>query len=63
MLLANASSASLPPTSHGSGPGWFATPFLYDSCIHYFTQVYYSDLISETWTDIRDRWPKPVIKK
>ncbi|MGO4881249.1 MAG: hypothetical protein ACLP59_10545, partial [Bryobacteraceae bacterium] len=36
----NASSASLPPPSHGSGSGWFATPFLYDSFIHYFTPVY-----------------------
>jgi len=26
--------------SHGSGPGWLATPFLYDSFIHYFTPVY-----------------------
>jgi hypothetical protein len=26
--------------SHGSGSGWFATPFLYDSFIHYFTPVY-----------------------
>ena len=40
MPQANASSASLPPPSHGSGSGWFATPFLYDSFIHYFTPVY-----------------------
>jgi hypothetical protein len=26
--------------SHGSGSGWFATPFLYDSFIHYLTPVY-----------------------
>jgi hypothetical protein len=26
--------------SHGSGPGWFATPFLYDSRIHRSTPVY-----------------------
>src|SRR4030095_7348036 len=26
--------------SHGSGSGWFATPFLCDSFIHYFTPVY-----------------------
>jgi segregation and condensation protein A len=38
--LPNASSASLPPPSHGSRSGWFATPFLYDSFIHYFTPVY-----------------------
>src|SRR6266567_6043289 len=29
-----------PPPSHGLGSGWFATPFLYDSFIHYFTPVY-----------------------
>src|ERR1039458_7206354 len=29
-----------PPPSHGLGSGWFATPFLYDSLIHYFTPVY-----------------------
>src|SRR5215831_17136544 len=40
MPLLNASSASFPPPSHGSGSGWFATPFLYDSFIHYFTPVY-----------------------
>ena len=40
MPLANASSASLPPPSHGPGSGWFATPFLHDSFIHYFTPVY-----------------------
>jgi len=40
MPLSNASSAASRPPSHGSGSGWFATPFLYDSCIHYFTPVY-----------------------
>jgi hypothetical protein len=29
--LPNASSASLPPPSHGSRSGLFATPFLYDA--------------------------------
>jgi hypothetical protein len=29
-----------PPPSPGSGSGWFATPFPYDSFIHYFTPVY-----------------------
>jgi hypothetical protein len=38
--LSNASSAASRPPSHGSGSGWFATPFLYDSFIHYFTPVY-----------------------
>jgi hypothetical protein len=40
MPLANASSATLPPPSHGPGSGWIATPFLHDSFIHYFTPVY-----------------------
>ena len=40
MPLLNASRAALPPSLHGSGSGWFATPFLYDSFIHYFTPVY-----------------------
>ena len=38
--LSNASGAPFPPHPHGSGSGWFATPFLYDSFIHYFTPVY-----------------------
>src|ERR1043165_7239086 len=36
----NASMATLRSTTHDSGPGWFATPFLYDSFIHYSTPVY-----------------------
>src|SRR5271166_1088401 len=40
MPLSNASSAASRLPSHGSGSGWFATPFLYDSFIHYFTPVY-----------------------
>src|SRR6516225_1523191 len=38
--LSNASSAASRLPSHGSGPGWFATPFLYDSFIHCSTPVY-----------------------
>jgi len=38
--LPNASSAALRLPSHGSGSGWFATPFLHDSFIHCFTPVY-----------------------
>ncbi|HXX24213.1 MAG TPA: hypothetical protein VEO19_13780, partial [Terriglobia bacterium] len=38
--LSNASSAALRPPSHGSGPGWFATPSLYDSFIRYSMPVY-----------------------
>ncbi len=38
--LSNASSAASRSPSHGSGPGWFAIPFLYDSHIHYSTPVY-----------------------
>src|SRR3989442_2636441 len=40
MPLSNASSATLPPPSHGSGPEWFATPSLYDSFIRYSMPVY-----------------------
>jgi hypothetical protein len=29
----NASRAALRPPAHDSGPGWLATPYLYDSCI------------------------------
>jgi hypothetical protein len=36
----NASKAALRLATHDSGPGWFATPFLYDSFIHYSTPVY-----------------------
>src|SRR5437867_3900356 len=38
--LSNASSAALRPPPHGSGPGWFATPSLYDSLIRYSMPVY-----------------------
>jgi len=40
MPLSNASSATLRPPSHGSGPGWFATPSLYDSFIRDSMPVY-----------------------
>ena len=40
MPLSNASSAASRLPSHGSGSGWFATPFLHDSFIHYSTPVY-----------------------
>src|SRR5215831_701192 len=36
----NASMAASRLATHDSGPGWFATPFLYDSLIHYSTPVY-----------------------
>lgn len=38
--LSNASSAVSRPPPHDSRPGWFATPFLYDSFIHDSTPVY-----------------------
>ena len=38
--LTNASSAALRLPSHGSGPGWFATPSPYDSFIRYSKPVY-----------------------
>ncbi|HEY4959476.1 MAG TPA: hypothetical protein VII29_01355 [Terriglobales bacterium] len=36
----NASMAASRLTMHDSGPGWIATPFLYDSFIHNSTPVY-----------------------
>jgi len=36
----NASRAALRLPAHDSGPGWLATPYLYDSCIRNFTPVY-----------------------
>jgi hypothetical protein len=36
----NASMVALRRATHNSGPGWFATPFLYDSFIHNSTPVY-----------------------
>src|ERR1700733_10172967 len=36
----NASMAALRLATHDSGSGWFASPFLYDSSIHYSTPVY-----------------------
>jgi hypothetical protein len=36
----NASRTTLRSATHDSGSGWFATPFLYDSFIHYSTPVY-----------------------
>ena len=36
----NASMAASRLATHDSGSGWFATPFLYDSFIHYSTPVY-----------------------
>jgi hypothetical protein len=38
--LSNASSAASRLPSHGSRPGWFATPSLYDSSIRYSMPVY-----------------------
>jgi hypothetical protein len=36
----NASRAALRLPAHDSGPGWLATPYLYDSFIRDFTPVY-----------------------
>src|SRR5258706_16434702 len=56
MPLSNASSAASRPPSHGSGSGWFATPFLYDSFIHYFTPVYPDAIHAE---GLRHIWREP----
>lgn len=42
----NASMAALRLATHDSGPGWLATPFLYDSFIHNSTPVYPGALIT-----------------
>ena len=39
-VAVNASMAALRLATHDSGSGWFATPFPYDSFIHYSTPVY-----------------------
>jgi hypothetical protein len=47
----NASRAALRLPAHDSGPGWLATPYLYNSCIRDFTPVYPGalQLGSKTW--------------
>ena len=45
-VAVNASMAALPLATHDSGSGWFATPFPYDSFIHYSTPVYPGALIT-----------------
>jgi hypothetical protein len=45
--LSNASRAALRLPSHGSGPGWFAIPSLYDSFIRYSMPVYPGAI--QTW--------------
>jgi hypothetical protein len=39
-MSVNASRAALRLPAHDSGPGWLATPYLYDSFIRDFTPVY-----------------------
>ena len=50
----NASIATLRSATHDSGPGWFATPFLYDSFIHYSTPVVPKTLTPPVGRLIRD---------
>src|SRR5258707_15831050 len=47
----NGSRAALRLPAHDSGPGWLASPCLYDSCIRDFTPVYPGalQLGSKTW--------------
>jgi hypothetical protein len=61
MPLSNASSAALRPPSHGSGPGWIATPSLYDSFIRYSMPVYPGACVA-VGTPITERPPhRPVL--
>src|SRR5439155_5877003 len=46
----SASRAALRLPAHDSGPGWLATPYLYDSCIRDFTPVYPGALHLESIT-------------
>src|SRR5258707_1198503 len=48
----NASRAASRLPAHDSGPGWLATPYLYDSCIRDFTPVYPGAL------QLRPKFPK-----
>jgi hypothetical protein len=45
--LSNASSAASRPPSHGSGPGWFAIPCLYDF-FHHCSMPVYPDAIQDS---------------
>jgi len=52
----NASMAASRLATHDSGPGWIATPFLYDSFIHNSTPVYpgaLSNLLDEVACALR----------
>jgi hypothetical protein len=56
----NASMAALRLARHDSGSGWFATPFLYDSFIHYSTPVYpgaLNTLLRVNQTSVEDGLP------
>ena len=49
----NASMAASRLATHDSGPGWIATPFLYDSFIHNSTPVYPGALSSLLGCDLK----------
>ncbi len=51
MSPVNASRAASRLPAHDSGPGWLATPYLYDSCIRDFTPVYPGALHLASKTD------------
>ena len=50
--MSNASSAASRPPSHGSGPGWFAIPCLYDF-FHHCSMPVYPDAIQDNWQNLR----------
>ena len=50
--LSNASSAASRPPSHGSGPGWFAIPCLYDFFHHCSMPVYPDAIQDGVMTDL-----------
>src|ERR1051325_6661254 len=52
--------ATLRSTTHDSGPGWIATPFLYDSFIHYSTPVYPGALRTLLGLSVGGHRPAPI---
>ena len=60
----NASMAAFRLATHDSGPGWLATPFLYDSFIHNSMPVYpgaLNKLLRQTSVSSAFRNPRPLL--
>jgi len=60
--LSNASSATSRPPSHGSGPGWFAIPYLCDFFPHCSPPVYPDAIPLRSYSPLRlPDWPPPFL--